>query len=93
VEPEAHRRYVATFVGTLLAGFDRYLESSSLDFEADGVGYQQTPVWLTDEEFAELVAGVGELLDEAYRAVPAPGRRRRLLSTVVFPDGDAVPPA
>ena len=81
-----HFRYFATFVGTLLADFAAYLDSGEPALSADRVGYRQVPLWLTDEEFDALVARMTTAVQEHVDNKPAPGRRRRLLSTIVVPD-------
>ena len=86
VGPEEHRRYFSTFIGTLLAGFGRYLETGASDLVADGVGYHQTPMWLTDEELARLSERLSDVLRSGFANPPGRGRRRRLVSTVVFPE-------
>lgn len=83
---EDHFRYFATFVGTLLADYASYLEHSSLDLEADRVGYRQVPLWLTDREFDELAQELGDTLQRRVANEPESGRRRRLVSTIVMPD-------
>ncbi|MGI9649419.1 MAG: helix-turn-helix domain-containing protein [Acidimicrobiia bacterium] len=83
---EDHRRYFATFVGSLIVGFDRYLSGGGGDFGADRVGYQQTPMWLTDEEFDEMARRVAAILKSGYDNLPGADRKRRLFSTIVFPD-------
>lgn len=75
-----------TFVGTLMVGFDRYLSTGGGDLGADRVGYQQTPMWLTDEEFDEMAAQMEAIFRSGYDNPPDSGRKRRLFSTIVFPD-------
>lgn len=94
---DEHFRYFATFVGTLLADFASYLESSKESSKESGkpslgedrVGYRQQPLWLTDEEFDALIETMAAAVNEHVDNRPAPGRRRRLLSTVVMPDDRA----
>jgi DNA-binding transcriptional ArsR family regulator len=81
-----HLRYFATFVGTVLADFAAYLETSELDLARDRVGYRQVPLWLTDTEFDAMVAAMSGAIQAYLGNGPAPGRRRRLLSTIVMPD-------
>lgn len=81
-----HFRYFATFVGTLLADFATYLEAGDHNLAADRVGYRQVPLWLTDSEFDAMVAKMSGAVREHLGNEPAPGRRRRLLSTIVMPD-------
>ncbi len=83
---EDHFRYFGTFVGTLLADFASYLEGGDVDLAADGVGYRQVPMWLTDEEVVQLSDELREVLRRGYANEPGPGRERRLLSTIIFPD-------
>jgi DNA-binding transcriptional ArsR family regulator len=84
---EDHLRYFTLFVATLLADFARYLQQDApLDFVADGVGYHETPFYLSDEEFAQAAAAVNQALLPFLGHQPAPMRRRRLFATIVFPD-------
>jgi len=85
-DAEEHMRYFATFLGTLLDAFGAYLEDGESDFVADGVGYRQVPLWLTDEEFSEVVETIGGVLRERLGNEPGGGRTRRLISTVLMPD-------
>jgi DNA-binding transcriptional ArsR family regulator len=52
----------------------------------DRVGYRQQALWLSDEEFDALIETMAAAVNERVDNRPAPGRRRRLLSTVVMPD-------
>lgn len=81
-----HFRYFATFVGTLLADFAAYLDGGTPALSADRVGYRQIPLWLTDDEFDVLTATMADAVQEHADNQPAPGRRRRLLTTIVMPD-------
>lgn len=88
---DAHRRAFMTFVAALLADFDRYLARDGFDFARDGVGYRQVALNLTDAEFAEFAAELGEVLRRWMALPPGPGRVRRLLSSVVMPVDQASP--
>ncbi len=87
--PEDHLRFFATFLGTLLSDFAAYVDDGQLDFVADRVGYRQVPLWLTDEEFDEMIAAMSASVQSHLENGPGPGRRRRLLSTIVMPDDRA----
>lgn len=86
VGSDDHFRYFATFVGTLLSDFAGYLEQGSPDLAQDRVGYRQAPLWLSDDEFDEMVAELGSVVEARLSNQPSPDRRRRLLSTIVMPD-------
>lgn len=81
-----HFRYFATFVRTLLTDFAAYLDSGEPALEIDRVGYRQVPLLLTDEEFDRPIATMASAVQEHVDNRPAPGRRQRLLSTIVMPD-------
>ena len=91
--PDDHLRYFAMFVAGLVGDFGRYLNRDHVDFLADGVGYRQIPLELTDQEFAELQGRLNAALMPAIGNQPAPGRRRRILTTIVMPtnEGDTEP--
>jgi DNA-binding transcriptional ArsR family regulator len=84
-----HLRYFTLFVTTLLGDFARYLrQDAPIDLLADGVGYHEVPFYLSDEEFAQAAAAVNQALLPFLNNQPAPHRRRRLFSTIVFPDAN-----
>jgi hypothetical protein len=84
--PEDHLRYFTTFLGTLIEAFGAYLGEGTPDFAADGVGYRQVPLWLTDEELDEMITTLRDTLRNAMHNQPSPERRRRLVTTIVMPD-------
>ncbi|MEV7865543.1 helix-turn-helix domain-containing protein [Streptomyces sp. NPDC088124] len=83
---EDHRQAFAAFSGALLADFDRYLARDDADPAADGVAYRQGAVWLTEEEFTELVTEIQALVASRSDKAPGDGRTRHLLSLAVVPD-------
>jgi DNA-binding transcriptional ArsR family regulator len=89
--PEDHLRWFTMFLASLLADFGRYLARERVDFVADGVGYRQVPLQLTDQEFAELAGRLNAALAPAVGNGPAPGRRRRMFTTVVMPTDQETP--
>ncbi len=87
-----HFRYFATFVGTMLTDYATYLAAGEPSLGADRVGYRQTPIWLTDDELDALVAALRTAVDAVIDNEAGPGRRRRLLTTVIMPDDRSEPP-
>jgi len=88
--PEEHRRMFMTFVAGLLGDFDRYLARGEVDLLRDGVSYRLAGLWLDDAEFAELLRELATVLAPRLASPPAPGRRRRILASVLLP-GEAAP--
>ncbi|HZL54236.1 MAG TPA: helix-turn-helix domain-containing protein [Solirubrobacteraceae bacterium] len=86
--PEEHRRMFMTFVAGLLADFDRYLDRGDVDLLRDGVSYRLAGLWLDDAEFTELLRELAVVLQPRMASPPGPGRRRRILASVLLP-GDA----
>lgn len=88
-DAEDHLRFFSTFVGTLVADYAGYLENSEIDLVADRVGYRQVPLWLSDEEFDDMLEEMQAAVGTRLSNEPGPGRRRRLLTTIVMPDNRA----
>ena len=82
---EDHLRYFTIFVAGLIGDFARYLDSGSPDFLADGAGYRQVPLELTDDELAELSGRINAAVAPALHNAPAPERRRRMFTSVLIP--------
>ncbi|GLI03345.1 helix-turn-helix domain-containing protein [Phytohabitans aurantiacus] len=82
---EEHARYFTAFVSSLLSEFSRYLSRERIDFAADGVGYHQLVLHLTDAELAKFAADLNEVIGPLLRNEPGKGRVLRLLATILLP--------
>jgi DNA-binding transcriptional ArsR family regulator len=89
LSPGDHTRGFAAFTAHLLDAWGRYIRraaaSGPVDLAADGAGYRALVLHLDDDEFRELVAALQTTLRAFAERGPAPGKRARLLSTIVFP--------
>ena len=85
--PEDHRQAFTAFSGALMGDFERYLAREDADPPHDGLLYRQGSVWLTDEEFEELVRDLEKAVTSRDRTTPGDGRTRHIVSLVVVPDG------
>ena len=82
---EDHSRYFSIFATGLIAQFGRYLERESIDPEADGVGYRELVLQLTDDEFARFISALSSLVLPLIKNEAGTGRTPRLLATVFLP--------
>ncbi len=80
-----HQRAFATFAASLMGDFDRYFARDGAEPNADGVVYRQAAVWLTNEEFAEMLEEIEHAVVSRMDRVRE-GRVRRVVSLVVVPD-------
>ena len=85
VSAEDHFRYFSTFAAGLLGQFSRYLERENIDLEADGVGYREVVLNLSDREFHDMVRGLQALLRPLLENKPNKRRTPRVLATVLMP--------
>lgn len=85
-----HMRYFAAFCAMLMSKFDQYLSRDRFDLAADGVGYRVHSLYLSDEELHQLIDAMRGPVEAATKNKPAPGRRRRLLATVLMPEQDVI---
>jgi DNA-binding transcriptional ArsR family regulator len=86
---EDHLAYFTTFAAGLIGQFERYLRRPEVDLVADGVGYRQVVLNLSDEELLEMAVALNAAVLRFMGHGPEPGRRRRLLATVVIPQDGA----
>lgn len=80
-----HRQMFRAFAAGLLADFDRYLERDNVDLVRDAVSFGIEGFWLDDTEFRELMLDLYKVLQPRRVNLPKPGRRRRLLASVLLP--------
>ncbi|WP_083672406.1 helix-turn-helix domain-containing protein [Micromonospora sp. CB01531] len=83
--PQDHARYFTAFVSSLLSEFSRYLARGRIDFAADGVGYQQLVLHLTDAELVKFAADLNQVIGPLLGNEPGKGRVPRLLATILLP--------
>jgi len=84
-----HRQAFMTFVAGLLGDFDRYLARGDIDLLRDGVSYRLAGLWLDDAEYAELLRELTQVLQPRLTNPPRPGRKRRILGSVLLPGSEA----
>lgn len=83
---EEQAYFFMTFLTSLQKDFQRYLEQETIDFERDGLGFSQIALNLSDEEFRDFAQSMQKLLVNAMKNPSAPGRRRRIISTILIPE-------
>jgi DNA-binding transcriptional ArsR family regulator len=84
---DEHRHGFAAAMAALVAEFNTYLDQAHADPTEDKVGYRQIPIWLKQDELAELISQIRSILTSRMDNQPAPGRRLYLLSPIIFPIG------
>jgi DNA-binding transcriptional ArsR family regulator len=85
VDRDAHLQAFQAFTGALLAEFERYLQREPIDLEADGAGYRQAALYLSDAELLEMAQALNAAMRPFLENEPGPERRRRLFATVLMP--------
>lgn len=86
---DEHRQAFMAFVAALLGDFDRYLARGDIDPLRDGASYRLAGLWLDDAEFAEMLRELLRVLQPRLANPPGPGRKRRILGTILLPGEDA----
>jgi hypothetical protein len=86
---DEHRQTFLAYVAGLLGDFDRYLEREDIDLLRDGVSYRMAGLWLDDAEFTDLMRDIVRVLQPRLAKPPAPGRKRRILYSILLPGPDA----
>lgn len=85
MSPEEHLETFVAFMTARLSDYERYLAKGDVDLLHDRVGYRMNAMYLTDEETDELLADLRDVLLRRMENKPAPGRRRRIFSTILMP--------
>ncbi len=84
---EEHLRYFNAFTVTLMDEFARYLNHTPHpDLAADGVGYTQVLVEMSDEELITFSTAINQALMPYLNGQENPQRKRRIFSTVLMPE-------
>lgn len=80
-----HRHAFTAALAGLHADFNAYLDRDDADPTADSVGYTQVPLWLDQNELAELIDEILAAIRSKGHNKPTPGRSLHLLSPILFP--------
>jgi DNA-binding transcriptional ArsR family regulator len=80
-----HFRYFASFLAGMLGEFGHYLDRPEIDLLADGVGYREYVINLTDDELLELIAEMRAPLNARVDNKRTADRTPRLIGTVSMP--------
>jgi DNA-binding transcriptional ArsR family regulator len=84
---EDHLRFFTSFAVTLIDEFSRYLtHSPTVDYAADGVGYHQLVLFMSDEELVDFSLALNKALVPFIQAGEAPERRKRIFTTIFMPE-------
>jgi Helix-turn-helix domain len=89
--PDQHRQAFMAFIAGLIGDFDRYLSRGDVNLVRDGVSYNLAGLWLDDMELVELGRDVMTAIQPRLANAPTPGRKRRILGTVLLPGSGAAP--
>ena len=85
-----HKRMFTTWGATLMQRFTDYLSDAAaqgpIDLEADRVGYTERVFYADEAEFDAIAAQLEGVMASAAERPAGPGRRRRRLCTVTFPE-------
>jgi Helix-turn-helix domain len=79
-----HRQAFMAFVAGLLGDFDRYLSRDEIDLLRDGVGFRMAGVWLDDAELTDFLRELVRVIQPRLANGPRPGRKRRILGSVLL---------
>ncbi len=90
MDGEDYRQMFLAFTAGLLADFDRYLQRGEPDLVEDGVAFAIEGLWLDDAELARMLRDLYWVLQPLRASGPGPGRRRRLLASVLMPADEAI---
>jgi hypothetical protein len=88
---EDHRQMFMAFTAGVVADFDRYLARPDADLLRDGVAFGIEAIWVDDAEYGEMMREVYTALQLRRANAPRPGRKRRLIASVLLPADEAAP--
>jgi hypothetical protein len=82
---DEHVQAFLSFIAGLLNDMDRYIATEPADPVADGANYRVGALWLTDAEYAEYIRDLAAVAQPRLANAPGPGRRRRMVYSVMLP--------
>ncbi len=84
---EEHLNYFSAFMVSLLDQFSRYLHHQpTVNLAADGVGFVQIPVFMTDEELVQFSQAINQVILPYLQPAEGIKQKKRILATIMMPD-------
>ncbi|NJJ38519.1 helix-turn-helix domain-containing protein [Paenibacillus apii] len=80
-----HMAFFLKFASSLIGDFSAYVQQEKYDMRQDGVSIRQVQLYLTDEEYAQLLEDMRRPMQKYTGNESGEGRRRRMISTIVIP--------
>lgn len=74
------------YMANLLGEYERYVSQDSVDFEKDGVSLRQASLYLSDDEFMNLIKELGQVYAKVLNNEPAPDRKKRIFANIIIPE-------
>ena len=87
--PDEHRQAFLAFIAGLIADFDRYLARPDFNPVRDLASYNMAGMWLDDTELLEFSRELLRVIQPRLANSPRPGRKQRILATVLLPGREA----
>ena len=82
---EDHFNFFFSFIMGLLGEYEAYLQEETINLKEDGVSFRQASVYLSDEEFLDIMTCMGEKLMAAMKNEPGENRKLRTIANIVIP--------
>ena len=87
--PDEHRQTFLAFIAGLIADFDRYLARPDFNPVRDLASYNMAGMWLDDTELIDFSRDLLRVIQPRLANTPRPGRKQRILATVLLPGSEA----
>nr|WP_277613932.1 helix-turn-helix domain-containing protein [Neobacillus muris] len=84
---DEHMRVFMMFLASLVDDYDRYLQQEEFDLLQDGVSFRKATLYLSDEEFKEMVKTIRQVIESSMSNQPRESRRKRVFTNIIMPDG------
>ena len=87
MDKKDHMVYFTRFTSSLLDDFARYLDHADQpDFAKDGVGYQKTPLFISDAEMPAFANAINLAFQPYIAMMDQPDRKKRYFTTIFMPE-------
>lgn len=79
------RNFIGGYLVHLITDFDQYFRREDVDIEADKLFVNTATLELSEEEYLAFLTELGQVLQRYASLTPAPGRRKRKITTISSP--------
>lgn len=82
---ELYMQYFMQYIMGFAKQFQQYCQTPNINIKEDMTGFSLSPLYLSDEELTDLVAGISRIIEAVKNNEPRADRKLRTIGVIISP--------